>query len=490
MNCPWHPNKRVVSSCKDCGADFCIECVRETDQTTLCPDCYRRKLNEIAREFTEPAEVKEERRSTPMSALPQEKAPPPPREESPFDDEGFEPAPAAPERKKRGRKWSRDKREKPAPMPPAVPHEEFLSQGPDEDFSKLAPETTRIGKRHRKAEVEHPPSGEAGVPPPADVVEKPRREDAVDKPRVEDAAVEPPAEDAARPRPPEEVTPTAKIAAPSGDRLLQDVMSTLLKPEAEVAPKAEAVDLKKKPHAPVGPAPAVKTAAREDIRVKRALTAKAAAREEKRAKRALAAMEGTRREKSAERWSFLAQPRCSEYTLIAVSWWRAAIFIALMLLLGAVLWAVPNAYLVPKDQEYGIHAVLVGLILGLAFWWKAGKKHSTKLAVQAAITTFFALFIGEFLHWFLIITKYDAFRKIFFDFVSFRFLWENGADILKYTMEAMFPIAFLWLLLLPTMTAFIVGFGMPPIPEIFFQAWYALKGPMPEEKEASHGLEG
>ena len=56
-------------------------------------------------------------------------------------------------------------------------------------------------------------------------------------------------------------------------------------------------------------------------------------------------------------------------------------------------------------------------------------------------------------------------------------------------MEAMFPIAFLWLLILPTLTAFIVGFGLPPIPEIFFQAWHALKGRLPEEKEASHGLE-
>ena len=161
-----------------------------------------------------------------------------------------------------------------------------------------------------------------------------------------------------------------------------------------------------------------------------------------------------------------------------------------MLLLGAVLWAVPNAYLIPKDQEYGIHAVAIGFVIGLAFWWKAGKKHSSKLAVQAALTTLFALFIGEFLHWFLIITKYNAFRTIFFDLVSFKFLWENGADILRYTMEAMFPIAFLWLLFLPTVTAFIIGFGMPPIPEIFIQTWRAIKGEAAEEKEATRGLEG
>jgi hypothetical protein len=54
----------------------------------------------------------------------------------------------------------------------------------------------------------------------------------------------------------------------------------------------------------------------------------------------------------------------------------------------------------------------------------------------------------------------------------------------------MFPIAFLWILLMPTVTAFIIGFGMPPIPEVFLQFWRALRGQVPEEKEASHGLEG
>lgn len=473
MNCPWHPSKRVVSSCKECGADFCIECVRETDQTTLCPDCYRRKLNEIAREFTEPAGAGEEGHPAGASALRQERPVQPSPQTSPFDDVGLQPAPAPVERKRGGRRWSRGKREKPAEMPPVVPHEDFLSQGPDEDFSKLAEETNRIGRRHRgKESVASPVEGAAAAP----------EEEGVAAPPGGDARGLA-AEEAAPPRPPREETPKTKAAAPSEDRLLDDVMFTLLKPEAE----EEAVLPEEGPQELVEPVPAAVVAG-GGKKVGRELSARAAAREERKARRAFS-MGGTRREKSAERWAFLSQPRCNDYTLVSTSWWRAAIFIALMLLLGAVLWAVPNAYIIPKDQEYGIHAVLVGLILGLAFWWKAGRKHGTKLAVQAAITTFFALFIGEFLHWFLIITKYDAFRKIFFDFISFRFLWENGADILRYTMEAMFPIAFLWLLILPTLTAFIVGFGLPPIPEIFFHAWHALKGRLPEEKEASHGLE-
>ncbi|WP_287152686.1 hypothetical protein [Candidatus Solincola tengchongensis] len=175
------------------------------------------------------------------------------------------------------------------------------------------------------------------------------------------------------------------------------------------------------------------------------------------------------------RWSFLAQPRASEHTELASSWWKATLFILLMLVLGVVLWAVPNAYLVPKDTEYGIHAVALGILLGLLFWWKAGRKHGTKLAVQAALVTFFALFLGEFLHWFLIITKNAALRTVFFDLISFRFIWEHGAEVMRHTMEAMFPGAFIWIMIMPTLLAFIIGFGMPPIPEIFLQFGRAVR---------------
>lgn len=468
MNCPWHPNKRAVSSCKECGTDFCIECVRETDQTTLCPDCYRRKLNEIAREFTEPDEAREKHAPAPFAA--DGRTPRPGPEISPFDEEEHPPAAVA---SGRSGKTGKDLGRGPAEMPAASPAEDFLSQGPDDDFSSLGAGSSRPrrrwGRKAREAPAQHQPPSRPATG---------EGTSAAREGETQAGAEHPPPEG---PQP-----PAVRKSMPSEDRLLQDVMSTLLKPEADADVKAETLAGEMR-EAPAGSEAGAGAALRGSERARKE---KAAEREERKAKRALAAMDATGGKKRMERWSFLAQPRSSQYTLIATSWWRAALFIVLMFLLGVVLWAVPNAYLVPKDQEYGIHAVLVGLVLGLAFWWKAGKKHSTKLAVQAALTTFFALFIGEFLHWFLIITKYKAFRTIFFDLVSFRFLWENGADILKYTMEAMFPIAFLWLLLLPTLTAFIVGFGMPPIPEIFFQVWHALRGRVPEEKEASHGLEG
>jgi len=484
LNCPWHPNKRAIASCKDCGADFCIECVRETDQTTLCPDCFRRKINDIAREFTEPDDSREESRAAVVSALPvekpQEKPQPPAMEEKDLPPA----APAAPRvKREKRRKKDSGKRKETAPEPQAsdITQGDFLAQGPDDDFSQLGTDSAKKSRWSRR-------SKEAGAATAAETAEAPRSEKKPEATAPAELAETPQAvEKTPEARAAETGPPVAEASALTEDALLQDVMSTLLKPEAggvEVIKPAAA------PEKQAAVAPIAKTAAGSKVSKQEAKALAREARASKKEARARDKEEKVPKERDLERWSFLAQPRSSQYTLIAVNWWRAALFIALMLLLGALLWAVPNAYLIPKDQEYGIHAVAIGFIIGIAFWWKAGKKHSTKLAVQASLTTLFALFIGEFLHWFLIITKYSALRTIFFDLVSFKFLWENGADILRYTMEAMFPIAFLWLLFLPTLTAFIVGFGMPPIPEIFVQIGRAFKRQVPEEKEASHGLEG
>jgi len=427
LNCLWHPQKRAVASCKDCGAEFCIECVRETDQTTLCPDCYRRKLGEIAREFSSPVDKKE----GPLRVSAMEDKPAPREREEPslFGEEapqkGKTKEAAPPRRDLIGRRRGRGKgerparpakQEKPAEPAPEEPEGDFLSQGPDEDFSFLVKE-----KRGEPSKIRW---RRTATPPAAEAIETPSKPGKVSKPEA---------------------------VSSSEENLLKDVVSTLLKPDTG---EAAAVDL------------GVEEAAEQP-----------------------AGEAKVRREERAERWSFLAQPRTSEYTILTVSWWRSTFFIVLMLVIGALLWALPNAFLIPKDQEYGIHSLIIGIIIGLAFWWKAGKKHSTKLAVQVALTAFFALFLGEFLHWFLIIVKNQAFRTVFFDLISFQFLWENGPEIMKNTVEAMFPLAFLWVLLLPTVTAFLIGFGMPPIPEIFSQMGRAMKGQSPGEKEAGHGLE-
>ena len=430
MQCPQHPDKRTITACRDCGAEFCIECVKETDQSDYCPDCCRRKLKDMTEQFSSGA-VKEEIRRKPAAPR---KEPTPTKEEkipAPLGDEGRaeeEVVEARPQRKaflgigKRLRGKSEEEAVGPAPEEEIEGGEEedFLARGPDEDFSILQEDK----KKEKKAR------------------EKRRRKRAAAAPAEEKAEAPANKGEAA----------AAEEAPDSDEGLLQDVVSTLMKPEAAVAGAAAAA-----------------TGKAVEVPVERSRV---------------------RREERAERWSFLAQPRSSQYTILSDNWWKSAIFIALMLLLGAFLWAVPNAYLVPGDMEYGIHAVAIGIIIGLFFWWKVGKAHSTKLAVQAALATLFALMIGEFFHWFLVIMKHGAFRTIFSDLISFKFLWEDGPEIIEKTVEAMFPWSFTWILILPTLVAFVIGYGMPPIPEIFFQIGRALKGESPQEKEAGHGVEG
>ncbi|MBC7247980.1 MAG: hypothetical protein H5T73_09400 [Actinobacteria bacterium] len=328
----------------------------------------------------------------------------------------------------------------------------FLAQGPDEDFSQLVTEGPRfrLGKKRDRAAVpdEVPPAeGETAEAP------------------VEEAPVRLRPPRAARHR---GARKPARQDSSSEDLLLEDVVATLLKPGED----AGSGEIKPSLTGMVEPRGSVAATAAE---AGGAVALPRPGEEAARPRGRRAARREERRKERRERWDFIAQGRSAEHTLIAGSWWRAALFVAIMLLLGAVLWAVPNAYLVPKDTEYGIHAVGIGVLLGLLFWWKAGRKHGTKLAVQAALVTFFSLAVGEFIHWFLIIMKNAAFRTILFDLVSFRFLWENGAEIMRYTVEAMFPGAFVWVLILPSVMAFVIGFGMPPIPEVFFQFGRALR---------------
>ena len=579
MNCHRHPNKRVVASCRDCGTGFCIECVRETDQTTLCHECYRRKVSEIARELApEPEKATKETPleaagregeptgapSKPEAAVPRKPAILAPSEpaahvfppgEAAAPEEappgaGSTPAPVErkvprlrplrrgfilPGRRKRPETVLPEEEEKKArEVLPEVPGEEvdeiiqeleqgealeiieeeareavleeereetleiargeeeetareegreeapapareeaaaeeetreekgeeareeetsaFLAQGPDEDFSQLVTEGPRfrLGKKRDRAAVpdEVPPAeGETAEAP------------------VEEAPVRLRPPRAARHR---GARKPARQDSSSEDLLLEDVVATLLKPGED----AGSGEIKPSLTGMVEPRGSVAATAAE---AGGAVALPRPGEEAARPRGRRAARREERRKERRERWDFIAQGRSAEHTLIAGSWWRAALFVAIMLLLGAVLWAVPNAYLVPKDTEYGIHAVGIGVLLGLLFWWKAGRKHGTKLAVQAALVTFFSLAVGEFIHWFLIIMKNAAFRTILFDLVSFRFLWENGAEIMRYTVEAMFPGAFVWVLILPSVMAFVIGFGMPPIPEVFFQFGRALR---------------
>lgn len=501
MNCQRHPSKRVVASCRDCGTGFCIECVRETDQTALCPECHRRRVDEVAREFTPSAG--EEDLSVAGQVLPVESGAPyetGSAETSTVTAKSESTPPSRPVEKTTAKTVVPELGETIEEKSEAA---DFLALGPDDDFSELEKAGERHGLLSRirsiraRGETRAATAGLRGEAPVRGDVEVRQKEVAVGR-RAREAEREETqqVEASTRIASPPGSGPSTRPMTPSEEALLEDVVCALLRPEDGMGREAEA---------PVPADKGVPAAGKEAVEsVEEVLSTLLRPGAEERTAtaphteadspvgEATVEVEGvlpapepesTRRKKErlktreerARRWSFLAQPRASEYTLIAVSWWRATLFVILMLLLGIVLWAVPNAYLVPRDTEYGIHAVIIGIIVGLCFWWKAGKKHSTKLAVQAALVTFFSLFLGEFIHWFLIVMKNKALRTIFFDLVSLRFIWEHGAEIMRHTVEAMFPGAFVWIMILPTLLAFIIGFGMPPIPEVFFQFGRAVR---------------
>ncbi len=187
-----------------------------------------------------------------------------------------------------------------------------------------------------------------------------------------------------------------------------------------------------------------------------------------------------RRKERAERWSFLAQPRSEEPTFIAMTKPRAVLVVLGFWLMAVLLWALPNAFLpfwpFARDNESLLWAQVVGITVGLCLWRKAGRSHGTKLAVQAALITLFGIIAGEFVHWFLMVYKEEAFRTIINQLLTFKFIQEQGAEILKHVTDAIFSRGFILMVALPTLLAFIIGFGMPPIPEFLVDLWRAATG--------------
>ena len=304
--------------------------------------------------------------------------------------------------------------------------EAFLARGPDYDFSEL--------KREPRLSVPAP-GGAAGKAVTVSGLGEGGRSAA---PGVEE---QPPAEP---------------------DQVLDEVLASLA---ATAAPEAvEARPRGESPAAEAGEIPLQQTA-----RERLAELAEQRRREKER-----------RRKERAERWSFLAQPRAEEPTFIATTKTRAVLVVLGFWLMAVLLWAVPNAFLpfwpFARDNESLLWAQVVGIAVGLCLWRKAGRAHGTKLAVQAALITLFGIIAGEFVHWFLMVYKEEAFRTIISQLLTFRFIQEQGAEILGHVTDAIFSRGFVLMVALPTILAFIIGFGMPPIPEFLFELWGAATG--------------
>jgi len=389
VECRRHPGHEAWEKCRRCGKHFCVMCIVETDQAELCPDC----LFGIEKEMEGAGE------KSPSHA--------------------------------------------PIPTPGEIVGEDFLSLGPDEDFSFL------------KGEEEAKPGRLLGR---GRLRWKPRRPAISDR-ELRDtgegrgAAVEdslPSSIPAVLPGPLDS-TPKKAVAAPASTH---ERKGTSTDPSGSSAPDIDSRVLEEVISAVLG----------EEQQVEGAI----AGEEE-------GAEFPPRAERLTRVFDLLAQPRVNQPTVLADSWWKSLSLAVALVLAVALCWALPNAYLIPRDTEYGLHSLLLGLAVGMVLWRKAGRKHGTRLALQALLITIVGLSLGEALHWFLVIVKNKALRTIVFDLITLRFLWENAGQVMRHVVEAMFPLPFLWILVLPSLLAFLVGFGMPPIPEIFFQLGKALR---------------
>ncbi len=272
------------------------------------------------------------------------------------------------------------------------------------------------------------------------------------------------------------------------EEVLEDVVATLMHGTA---------------HAAAAPAPAVtpkpgrrlKASRLRKARVDLPASAPAPVGREAQEAQARAAMELARqkalehakaRREREERWGFLAQPRAVSETRLGSTRPRAALFVIVTGIVALLLWALPNALLIKGDTEYGLHALAIGALVGLALWWRAGRKHSTRLAWEATAITIVSIVLGEMLHWTIVIWKEQFFRTVF-DIISFKFFFTHLPSIMGKIFPEMFPLNFIWIIVLPALIAFIIGFGSPPIPEIFGQMWRALRHRHAAEPEGADG---
>lgn len=171
--------------------------------------------------------------------------------------------------------------------------------------------------------------------------------------------------------------------------------------------------------------------------------------------------------KHSKAGDFLAQERIFENTSIAENWWKTALFFAAVIFAGIALWALPRVYILPGRVE-SLYMLMIGLATGLVFWWKAGKAHSTKLAVQAAASVFVIVVLGEWISQILWLQSKIPILKIiqFWDLMDI--IIKEWATLITEFAKSIFSPHFGVILFGSCFIAFVVGFGMPPIPEMFY----------------------
>jgi len=48
LDCERHPGQKTIGRCLECGKGICPQCVTDTDQVLVCPECFQKEIDQIA----------------------------------------------------------------------------------------------------------------------------------------------------------------------------------------------------------------------------------------------------------------------------------------------------------------------------------------------------------------------------------------------------------------------------------------------------------
>lgn len=69
MDCERHPGQEAIGRCLECGKGICSQCVTETSQVLVCPECFQKEVDRIASAMgTAPGEAPKTRKERPPKA--------------------------------------------------------------------------------------------------------------------------------------------------------------------------------------------------------------------------------------------------------------------------------------------------------------------------------------------------------------------------------------------------------------------------------------
>ena len=243
MDCERHPGQTPIGGCLECGKGICSQCVIETDQVLVCPECFQKEIDRLA------AAMGTARGKAPRAR--KEKAPKarkPKKEELPAAPEVAPPPPVIPQQAV-------------TPLLDAVPSEELRplpvealpAYGPPPEgafeASPVAPVEEMPVKPKGKARKERPPKVKKEKPPKVKKERPPKARKSKKGEMPAPPEVPPPTVLAAVEEAPPVVAPPPPFVPPTTGVPLEEEAPPAYEPTSPEAPpvEAEAVPLPEAP---------------------------------------------------------------------------------------------------------------------------------------------------------------------------------------------------------------------------------------------------